>query len=225
MAVQRNLKALGTFGYQASVRGNTGLPARRAPHAGLPARHLRAAAALRAPAVAARAAPAGAGRLRTDWLDAPIRWLSLTDGRFGLSTRLFLDERLEEGHIAEIAAQRLLRHRSGGAPCAFRLPPTPTPWLAWPRGWPCPTWRCTRCTRRSRPRWPPATKRSRARAVDEVCAALEVARHVPYRYLVLHLGHPRPRAAPGDNQPGAARRSLEEIVERLPRSASGWRWK
>jgi sugar phosphate isomerase/epimerase len=53
----------------------------------------------------------------------------------------------------------------------------------------------------------------RARAVDEVAAALEVARTVPYQYLVLQLGSPAAAAGAGDNQPAAARRSLERIVE------------
>jgi sugar phosphate isomerase/epimerase len=36
---------------------------------------------------------------------------------------------------------------------------------------------------------------------------------VPYKYLVVHLGVPNGQAAsPGDNQPDAARRSVEEIV-------------
>lgn len=53
----------------------------------------------------------------------------------------------------------------------------------------------------------------RAAAVAEARAALEVARRLPYRFLVVHLGMPSaaPQAA-GNNQPGAARRSLEEIV-------------
>lgn len=56
----------------------------------------------------------------------------------------------------------------------------------------------------------------RRQAVEETKAALEIARTVPFRYLVVHLGMP---AGPerdskgGDNQPAAARRSVEEIVE------------
>lgn len=53
----------------------------------------------------------------------------------------------------------------------------------------------------------------RRAAVDEVRVALDVARVVPYRYLVLHLGVPAAlHGGAGDNQPAAARRSLEEIV-------------
>jgi sugar phosphate isomerase/epimerase len=51
-------------------------------------------------------------------------------------------------------------------------------------------------------------------AIQETKATLEIARVVPFRYLVLHLGMPdAEQAPPGDNQPAAARRSVEEIVE------------
>jgi sugar phosphate isomerase/epimerase len=50
-------------------------------------------------------------------------------------------------------------------------------------------------------------------AVEEAKAALEIARIVPFRHLVLHLGMPAAeKVPPGDNQPGAARRSVEDIV-------------
>ena len=53
----------------------------------------------------------------------------------------------------------------------------------------------------------------RTAAVMETRAALEVARHVPYRFLVVHLGMPAAeQVPPRDNQPAAARRSVEEIV-------------
>jgi sugar phosphate isomerase/epimerase len=54
----------------------------------------------------------------------------------------------------------------------------------------------------------------RATAMSEVKAALAVAGRIPFKHLVLHLGvpsHTRPPA--NDNQPAAARRSFEEIVE------------
>ena len=47
MALQRNLKALGTFGYQTTTREQPGLHAVRAPHAGLRAAHARRRPALR----------------------------------------------------------------------------------------------------------------------------------------------------------------------------------
>lgn len=56
-------------------------------------------------------------------------------------------------------------------------------------------------------------ERRRAAAVAETRAALDVARVLPYRFLVVHLGLPdaAPQAA-GDNQPAAAGRSLETIA-------------
>ncbi len=53
----------------------------------------------------------------------------------------------------------------------------------------------------------------RTAALRETEAALGIARHVPYRYLVVHLGMPSAeQVPPGDNHPGAARRSVEEVV-------------
>ena len=57
-----------------------------------------------------------------------------------------------------------------------------------------------------------ATRRDAALA--ETRTALQVARRIPYRFLVVHLGMPSAEhPPPGDNRPHAARRSLEDIVE------------
>ena len=67
----------------------------------------------------------------------------------------------------------------------------------------------------------------RKAAVAEAHAALKVAATVPFRYLVVHLGMPDGQTAPAnDNQPDAARRSVEEIVAlaargERPRGARG----
>jgi len=54
----------------------------------------------------------------------------------------------------------------------------------------------------------------RAVAVEEAKAALALASRIPFHYLVLHLGVPtRTNPPANDNQPAAARRSLEEIAE------------
>jgi sugar phosphate isomerase/epimerase len=54
----------------------------------------------------------------------------------------------------------------------------------------------------------------RKQAIEETRAALEIARVVPFRYLVVHLGMPTvEKVPPGDNQPAAARRSVEQIAE------------
>jgi sugar phosphate isomerase/epimerase len=51
-------------------------------------------------------------------------------------------------------------------------------------------------------------------ALAEAEAALAVARRIPFRYLVVHLGMPTTeQVPPRDNQPAAARRSVEELVE------------
>ena len=53
----------------------------------------------------------------------------------------------------------------------------------------------------------------RAAALAETRAALQLAHRLPYRFLVVHLGVPSSAQGPsGDNQPDAARRSLEDIV-------------
>ncbi len=54
---------------------------------------------------------------------------------------------------------------------------------------------------------------ARRRAVEETRAALAAARALDARRLVLHLGLPQGQPiAPGDNDAGAARRSLEELA-------------
>ena len=53
----------------------------------------------------------------------------------------------------------------------------------------------------------------RKAALAEIAAALKVAATVPFTYLVVHLGIPDGQSAPAnDNQPDAARRSVDEIV-------------
>jgi sugar phosphate isomerase/epimerase len=55
---------------------------------------------------------------------------------------------------------------------------------------------------------------ARARAIDETRAALALARTIPYRHLVVHLGRPdAPHPPAGDNSRDAVRRSLETLYE------------
>ena len=62
----------------------------------------------------------------------------------------------------------------------------------------------------------------RKAALIETEAALSITRQIPFRYLVLHLGMPTvERVPPGDNQPGAARRSLQDIAELAARVGVG----
>ena len=51
----------------------------------------------------------------------------------------------------------------------------------------------------------------RQAAVQETAAALEIARKVPFKTLVVHLGTPDGKNNTGDNNRGAATRSAEEI--------------
>jgi len=53
----------------------------------------------------------------------------------------------------------------------------------------------------------------RRRAVDEALAALAVARVIPYRFLVLHLGVPRGVPGAPVDRADAARRSVEDLIE------------
>jgi sugar phosphate isomerase/epimerase len=56
-------------------------------------------------------------------------------------------------------------------------------------------------------------EKRRAAAMTETRAALELARRIPYRFLVTHLGMPMVEQVPAnDNQRDAARRSVEEIA-------------
>jgi sugar phosphate isomerase/epimerase len=56
-----------------------------------------------------------------------------------------------------------------------------------------------------------ADESRRKAAVDETLATLEVAAAVPYQVLVVHCGVPDPHAAPGDNHRGSLVRSLEAL--------------
>jgi sugar phosphate isomerase/epimerase len=54
----------------------------------------------------------------------------------------------------------------------------------------------------------------RKAAIAETQAVLHLAQRLPYSYLVVHLGMPAMEQVPAaDNQPDAARRSVEDIVE------------
>lgn len=56
-----------------------------------------------------------------------------------------------------------------------------------------------------------ADESRRKAAVEETLAALDVAAAVPYKILVVHCGVPEPHAAAGDNHRGSLVRSLEEL--------------
>jgi sugar phosphate isomerase/epimerase len=59
---------------------------------------------------------------------------------------------------------------------------------------------------------------SRKTALQETQAAIVLARHIPYRHLVVHLGTPTTeRIASNDNQPELARRTVEKLFEEAGR--------
>ena len=54
--------------------------------------------------------------------------------------------------------------------------------------------------------------KKRALAIQEAEHAIRLARIVPYRFLVVHLGVPNDFAVPGDNERAAARQSVEALA-------------
>jgi sugar phosphate isomerase/epimerase len=162
----------------------------------------------------------------------------LAEHRFGVSTHLFHESRLTRDHLVHIAAHgfeavELFATRSHfdyhDAQAIARL----GEWLADTKlelhSMHAPIFEGLR-----RGQWiaplsnAAGDEKRRAAAIAEARAALDVARRLPYRFLVVHLGVPSaapqaaadPSAGSGssraasrdDNRPDAARRSLEEIV-------------
>jgi sugar phosphate isomerase/epimerase len=148
--------------------------------------------------------------------------------RFGISTHLFHEQRLNRDHLVHIAAHgfeaiELFATRSHfdyhdeGAIAAL------AEWLADTRleihsvhapivhaiangTWIDPFSNASR------------DDASRKTALLETEAAISLARHIPYQYLVVHLGTPTTeRVLATDNQPELARRSVEEIVGKADR--------
>jgi sugar phosphate isomerase/epimerase len=149
--------------------------------------------------------------------------------RFGISTHLFHEQRLSREHLVHIAARgfeaiELFATRShfdyhdehAGAGLAEWLADTRlalhsvhAPIVGSLKGgkWIDPFSNASR------------DDTIRKTALQETAAAIALARRIPYRYLVVHLGTPTTeRVAAGDNQPELARRSVEEIVETASRS-------
>jgi sugar phosphate isomerase/epimerase len=148
--------------------------------------------------------------------------------RFGISTHLFHQHRLNREHLVHIAAHgfeaiELFATRSHFDYHDERAAAELAEWLADTRlevhsvhapivqaitsgKWVDPFSNASR------------DEASRKTALQETAAAIALARHIPYRHLVVHLGTPATeRVAAADNQPDLARRSVEEIVERAGR--------
>ena len=147
---------------------------------------------------------------------------------FGISTHLFHEHRLNRDHLALIAAQgfeaiELFATRAHFDYKSAEAIAELTEWLA-----------DTRLTlhsvhapiveRLQNGRWigsfsnASSDEGRRKQAVAETEAALAVAAHIPYRYLVLHLGVPTSQQLnASDNTPGPARRSVEDIANAAAR--------
>ena len=136
----------------------------------------------------------------------------MTEDRFGMSTRLFLAERLDQAHIQQIAASgfRAIEAVASRAHFDYRDADAVARLGEWLSSSDVALHSVHAPVEASVASGDEAV---RSRAVDDVMATLEVARQVPYRYLVLHLGTPAAAGRAVDNQPGAAKRSLEQIVE------------
>jgi sugar phosphate isomerase/epimerase len=148
--------------------------------------------------------------------------------RFGISTHLFHEHRLSREHLVHIAAHgfdaiELFATRSHFDYHDERAIAELLEWLADTRlevhsvhapivqalkggKWIDPFSNASR------------DEATRKTALQETEAAIALARHIPYRHLVVHLGTPTTeRVAANDNQPELARRSVEEIVEKAGR--------
>lgn len=145
--------------------------------------------------------------------------------RFGISTHLFHEHRLNREHLVHIAAHgfeaiELFATRSHFdyhdehsvaelaewlADTRLELHSVHAPIIQSMKGgkWVDPFSNASR------------DETSRKTALHETDAALALAKHLPYRHLVLHLGTPTTeRVAANDNQPELARRTVEEIVDK-----------
>jgi sugar phosphate isomerase/epimerase len=144
--------------------------------------------------------------------------------RFGVSTHLYHDRRLEREHLAQIAAYgfdtiELFATRSHFDYHDQASIETLARWLS-ETGLTLGSVHAPITTRfGSGDKWAPdfstaaEDKESRAAAVKEAGLALRIAGTVPFDVLVLHLGTPASKAQAADNNRAAAIRSLQEICD------------
>jgi sugar phosphate isomerase/epimerase len=144
--------------------------------------------------------------------------------RFGVSTHLYHDRRLERDHLVEIAACGFEAIELFATRSHFDYHDQGTidrlkHWLE-ETGLTLNSVHAPITERfGSGDQWAPtysnaATDRSvREAAVRETDAALRVADSIPFDVLVVHLGTPASRARAGDNHRGSAVRSFEEISD------------
>jgi sugar phosphate isomerase/epimerase len=149
--------------------------------------------------------------------------------QFGISTHLFHDHRLSRDHLVHIAAHgfeaaELFATRSHFDYRNEQAVADLAEWLS-----------DTRLTlhsvhapiveRMQKGKWvgpfsnASSDENRRKAAVAETEAAIAIAARIPFQYLVLHLGVPTSeQITSSDNQPGAARRSVEEIADAAARA-------
>lgn len=144
----------------------------------------------------------------------------MSTARFGISTHLYHADRLDREHLVEIAAHDFdavevfatrthFDYRNGEAVTAL------AEWLDDTR-LTLHSMHAPICASLVDGVWGEVFSNAiaddgrRKRALAEAEAALNVARTIPYRFLVVHLGVPG-ADTPGDNNRDAMRRSLEEL--------------
>jgi sugar phosphate isomerase/epimerase len=158
----------------------------------------------------------------------------VSDRRFGVSTHLFHEHRLDREHLVHIAAHgfetvEVFATRSHFDYWSDQSVAQLREWLAETRlelhSVHAPAFEAFRNGRWVGPFSNASSDETRRQAaLAEAEAALGIARHVPFRYLVVHLGMPvtkeRHQGVPGsgeqmprgENQRDAARRSVEDLV-------------
>jgi sugar phosphate isomerase/epimerase len=142
--------------------------------------------------------------------------------RFGISTHLYHDRRLDRTHLAEIAGHGFDSVEVFATRSHFDYRDESA--VAHLRAWLEETGLTLHSVHApitsqfgAGDVWAPtfsnasADAATRQAAVEETAAALQIARRIPFEVLVVHLGTPDAKAAAGDNSRGAAARSAEEI--------------
>ena len=150
------------------------------------------------------------------------------DKRFGVSTHLFHEHRLTRDHLVHIAAHgfdaiELFATRSHFDYRDEHAIRQLGDWLTDTRlelhSVHAPAFEALR-----QGRWvgalsnATADEKRRKAAIAEAEAAIAIARQIPFRYLVSHVGVPNGEHGAADNQGDAARRSVEELFELTARS-------
>jgi sugar phosphate isomerase/epimerase len=147
----------------------------------------------------------------------------VTDRRFGVSTHLFHEQRLSREHLVHIAAHgfdavELFATRSHFDYHDEQMRSQLAEWLG-DTGLELHSVHAPAFEAISNGRWVGSFSNAsgeesrRKAALAEAEAALLIARQVPFRYLVVHLGMPTAEQVPAnDNRADAARRSVEELA-------------